>query len=40
VHRCDVSRGLHIQRVIQQIAYAIAPAMAAAAPANPGGFPR
>lgn len=39
VHRCDVSRGLHIQRLMQHIAYAIAPAMAAAAP-NPGGFPR
>jgi predicted dehydrogenase len=40
VHRCDVSRGLHIQRLIQHIAYAVAPAMPMPVPANPGGFPR
>jgi predicted dehydrogenase len=39
VHRCDVSRGLHIQRMLEQIGYAArgsVPSMAA----NPGGFPR
>jgi predicted dehydrogenase len=38
VHRCDVSRGLHVQRIMENVAYAIGAAPALAA--NPGGFPR
>jgi predicted dehydrogenase len=37
VHRCDVSRGLHIQRIQENIAYLAARSMASA---QYGGFPR
>ena len=40
VHRCDVSRGLHVQRLIQQIGYAVGAALPPPVAANPGGFPR
>ncbi|MFL6142976.1 MAG: Gfo/Idh/MocA family protein [Labedaea sp.] len=40
VHRCDVSRGLHIQRLIQQIGYTVGAALPPPMAANPGGFPR
>jgi predicted dehydrogenase len=38
VHRCDVSRGLHVQRMLETVGYMVAANMSAAA--NPGGFPR
>jgi hypothetical protein len=38
VHRCDVSRGLHIQRLVEIVGYAARGRVAAVA--NPGGFPR
>src|SRR5439155_11753616 len=42
VHRCDVSRGLHVQKLLQTIAYTVGVGLPAPMPAaaNPGGFPR
>jgi predicted dehydrogenase len=40
VHRCDVSRGLHVQRLMQNVAHVVGAGIPTPAAANPGGFPR